>query len=116
MVAFLTDEDVRGAIISGLRLHYPNVDVLRVVDVGLAGLPDDSVLDWAAIRGRVLVTQDLSTMTDSASERMAAGSLMSGLIVAPDYVPIAKVISDLAYIDAVSGQAEFENQILWLPL
>jgi hypothetical protein len=116
MVAFLTDEDVRGAIIDGLRRHHPAVDVVRVVDVGLAGMDDDVVLDWASAQGRVVVTQDISTMTDAANERVAAGTAMSGLIVAPDYVPIAKVILDLAFIDNVSSAAEFQNNTLWLPL
>lgn len=116
MVAFLTDEDVRGAIIDGLRLHHPQVDVVRVVDVGLAGLDDELILDWAAAQGRVLVTQDISTMTDAADVRVAAGAAMSGLILAPDYVPVARVISDLAFVDDVSNAAEFENLTLWLPL
>jgi len=116
MLLLLTDEDVRGAIIDGLRLHHPEVDVIRAVDVGMGGSPDDELLAWAAEHGRVLVTQDVTTMTDAASRRVAGCLEMKGLIVAPDSVHIAKAISDLAFIADVSNETEFENATLWLPL
>jgi hypothetical protein len=116
MLLILTDEDVRGAIIDGLRLHHPDVDVIRAVDVGMGGSHDDELLAWAAEHGRVLVTQDVTTMTDAANQRVSRGVEMKGLIVAPDTVPVAKAISDLAFIAEVSYETEFENATLWLPL
>lgn len=116
MVAFLTDEDLRGAIIDGLRLHHAGVDVVRAVDVGLKATDDDRLLAWAAGQGRVLVTQDVNTMTAAANRRVAAGESMSGLIVARDSLPVAAVIADLAYISSESNAGEFLNATLWLPL
>jgi hypothetical protein len=116
MISFLTDEDLRGAIIDGLRIHHPDVDLVRAVDVGLGATHDDLLLAWAAENGRVLVTQDVNTMTHAANRRVAASESMSGLIVARDSLPLAIVIADLAFIAAEGNEGEFENATLWLPL
>lgn len=43
------------------------------VEAGLSGADDPTVLAWAAVEGRVLLTHDLATMTDFAYERVAEG-------------------------------------------
>src|SRR4051794_3121010 len=60
MVPLAADNDLHGASVRGLRRC--GVDLVRLVDVGMADRPDDEVLEWAAGEGRVLVTQDVQTM------------------------------------------------------
>jgi hypothetical protein len=116
MISFLADEDLRGAIIDGLRLHHPKVDLVRAVDVGLGATDDDLLLAWAAEHDRVLVSQDVNTMTHAADRRVAASEPMLGLIVARDSLSVATIIADLAFIAAEGDEGEFENATLWLPL
>ncbi|WP_179131153.1 hypothetical protein [Candidatus Entotheonella palauensis] len=40
MLRLLSDENFHGDIIRGLRLQHPNLDLLRVQDVGLEGADD----------------------------------------------------------------------------
>jgi hypothetical protein len=47
MPRFLADENFDKRILEGLFLRKPNVDVVRVQDVGLYGRKDPTVLDWA---------------------------------------------------------------------
>lgn len=116
MQFFLTDEDVRGAIIDGLRLHHPELDVVRAVDVGLDELDDDELSAWAAENGRVMVSHDVNTMIDAANQRVASGTAMSGLIVVPQSLSTARAIADLAYIAEESDDDEFAKGTVWLPL
>ncbi len=57
------DESVDGDLLRGLRRRLPLLDALRVQDSGLSGADDPTVLAWAAREGRVLLTQDVKTMT-----------------------------------------------------
>jgi len=69
----LFDEDVDHRILRGLRRAYPQIDVRAAAEVGLAGRPDRDILAWAATEGRLLVTQDVHTMTAEHSEFLQGG-------------------------------------------
>ncbi|MDX1945827.1 MAG: DUF5615 family PIN-like protein [Pirellulaceae bacterium] len=116
MLSFLFDEDFRGAIVTGLQAHYPQIEILRVVDIGLAGSDDDVLLEWAATEGHVLVSHDVNTMSDSANRRLVLGLPISGLILASQSLSIATTIHDLGFAASVCMPDELENSILWLPL
>jgi predicted nuclease of predicted toxin-antitoxin system len=84
MLRLLTDEDVPGDIVRGLRQRWPTLDLVRVQEVGLQSVPDPDILAWAAQAGRQVVTRDRSTMTAHASHRVGQGLAMPGLFVLPE--------------------------------
>jgi predicted nuclease of predicted toxin-antitoxin system len=57
-IRFLADENFKLAIVEGLLLQSPGLDIVRVQDVGLTGLDDPTLLAWAAQEGRILLTHD----------------------------------------------------------
>ena len=93
----------------------PDVDVVRVRDVGLAGADDPTVLEWAAQENRVLLTHDVATITRYAYERIAAGQTMTGVIEVTFDASIGQVIEDLLLILNCSLEGELEGQIYYLP-
>lgn len=66
MLQFLSDENFHGQIVRGLFLREPNLDLVRVQDVGLREIDDPIILDWAATNDRIVLTHDRSTMPDFA--------------------------------------------------
>jgi predicted nuclease of predicted toxin-antitoxin system len=58
MLRLLSDENFNGDIVRGLFLRQPNLDLLRVQDVGLREVDDPAILDWAASNERILLTHD----------------------------------------------------------
>ena len=72
MLRLLADENFNGRIIRGLSRRQPEMDVVRVQDVGLSGADDRLVLAWAANEGRVLLTHDQKTVPAYAYERVIA--------------------------------------------
>lgn len=60
MLRFLSDENLNNDIVRGLLRRKPEIDLVRVQDVGLSGADDPTVLAWAAQDGRVLLTQDVT--------------------------------------------------------
>ncbi len=48
----LADENFRGAMGRGLLWRRPDLDLVRVADVGLGEADDPTVLDWPAAERR----------------------------------------------------------------
>ena len=52
MLRLLADENFNGDIVRALLLRQPDLDIVRVQDVGLAGVGDPDILAWAAFSPR----------------------------------------------------------------
>lgn len=116
MLRFLSDENLNGDIIRGLLLRNPNLDLVRVQDVGLLEAEDPTVLAWAAANNRILLTHDRATMPDFAYERLLAGKTMPGLFVMRDSTPVRNSIDELLMLAECSTQAEWLGLVIYLPL
>jgi hypothetical protein len=81
----------------------------------LAGLHDLEVLALAARDGRLLVTHDKNTMPTHFGEFIAK-TASPGVVVAPQSLPVARVLEDLALIWTASEAEEWTNRIVYLPL
>ena len=113
---FLTDENFEGAIFRGLIRHKPDIDLVRVQDVGLLEADDPTILEWAYQAGRILLTHDRRTMPRYAYQRMADGQSIAGMLVMKSTIPIGQAIADILLIEAVSTKDEWLNMIQELPL
>jgi len=116
MLRLLADENFDNDIVRGVLRRNPEVDLVRVQDVGLTGVEDPEVLAWAAQEGRVLLSHDVATITKYAYERVEAGLPMPGVFEVSQIVPIGVVIDDVLLIAEVSLEDEWEGQVLYLPL
>ena len=95
MLRLAADENFNNDIIRGLLRRKPELDIVRIQDVGLSGADDPTVLEWAAREGRVLLTHDVTTMTRYAYERVRAGQPMPGVFEVSRAVPIGLAIEDI---------------------
>lgn len=115
-VRFLTDEDIKSAIFDGVLLRLPDLDIVRVQDVGLRTAADPVVLRFAAEHNRILVTHDVSTMHRYAIDRILKGEPMPGLIEIGQSYPIGQAIDELVLIRECSSASDWEDKIMRLPL
>jgi hypothetical protein len=116
MLRLAADENFNNAIVRGLLRRKPDLDIIRVQDVGLSGAEDPVVLEWAAKEGRVLLTQDVTTITHHAYERVKAGKSMPGVFEVSCAVPIGTAIEDILLLAECSFEGEWEGQVRYLPL
>lgn len=116
MIRLLADENFNNNIVRALRRRNPELDIVRVQDVGLSGADDPTILERAAEMGRVLLTHDVSTITRYAYERAERGRPMPGVFAAARSAPIASVLQDLLLLAECSHPGEWENQVRYLPL
>lgn len=116
MLRFAADENLNNDLVRALQRRRPDIDIVRVQDVGLTGAPDPEILAWAAVEDRPVVTHDITTMTRYAIERRRSGQRMPGLVVISEASPIAHAVDDLLLIAEASQDGEWEGQVLFLPL
>ncbi|RMI04831.1 MAG: hypothetical protein D6681_09065 [Calditrichaeota bacterium] len=116
MIRFAADENFNNDILRGMLRRKPDLDIVRVQDVGLSGADDETILEWAAQENRVLLTHDVSTITRYAYERVRAKKPMPGVFEVNRNVPIGTAIEDLLLIAECSFEGEWEGQVRYLPL
>jgi Domain of unknown function (DUF5615) len=116
MLRLLADENFNGDIIRGVLLRRPEVDLVRVQDVGLSGSPDEDVLAWSAGNDRIILTHDRATMPDLAYDRLAEGDAMPGVFVFNDRFPIGQAIDEILLLDECSEGPEWTGRVVHLPL
>jgi hypothetical protein len=114
---FLADENFNGRILRGLLRRVPDLDVVRAQDVeAIRGADDPVLLEWAAERGRIVLTHDVSTMGHFAFERVVIGKPMPGVFEVNADLPVGVAIEELILIATASEPGEWEGQVRFLPL
>ncbi len=116
MLALAADENFNHDIVRGLLRRKPDLNLVRIQDVGLSGAADPVVLEWAAQEGRVLLTHDVSTITRYAYESVQAGKRMPGVFEVSHSVSVGTAIEDIVLLAECSLEGEWEGQIRYLPL
>lgn len=107
----LSDENFSGAILRGVRRRFPEIDLVRVQDVGLSKATDKEILEWAAIHDRVLITHDIATVPGYAMERVRDGLRMPGVIVIPQLRTIGYAIEEILLFVEYGHAESFEDRV-----
>lgn len=116
MIRFLTDENFNIHILAGVRRRLPELDIVRVQDIGLRTLRDPLILENASAEDRIVLTHDVTTMEDHAKARLRTGQPMAGLFIISQDVPIGRAIEEIVTIAECSRDDEWDSMILYLPL
>ena len=116
MLRLAADENFNNDLVRGLLRRVPDLDIVRVQDLGLTGVDDPTVLAWAAQEGRVLLTHDVTTLTHYAYARVEANQPMPGVFAVGRSVPTGRAIEDILLLAECSLPGEWEGQVRYLPL
>ena len=113
---WLADENFNNDIVRGLRRRNQNIDIIRAQDIGLSGVSDELLLEWAAEQKRVLLTHDVSTITAIAYRRLMKGQPIPGVFEVSRSLSIRSAIEDILLLTECSVPGEWEGQVRYLPL
>jgi hypothetical protein len=116
MLRLLADENFNNDIVRGLLRRKPDLDIVRIQDIGLSGADALTVREGSAQKGGILLTHDVATITMFAYERVQAGLSMSGVFEVARTVPIGRAIEDILLLAESSVEGEWEGQVRCLPL
>lgn len=111
MLKLLADENFDNTVVRGLFRRNPSIDLIRVQDVGLSGVDDPTILEWAAQEGCILLTHDVSTITRYAHDRVRQGQKMPGVVEVSVGAPVGRVIEDMLILIECGREGELEGQI-----
>ena len=116
MLKLASDENFDGDILRGLYRRCPDLDIVRVQDIGLSATPDPEILAWAAAEGRILLTHDRDTMPYYVTQRVDAGHTTPGVFLVSDRMPIGQAIDEiLLAVDCLEPE-ECMNLVKFIPL
>jgi hypothetical protein len=116
VVRFAADENFNNDVIRGILRRNPHVDIVRIQDAGLSGADDPAILEWTASQRRILLTHDVSTLSQYACDRVARGLRMPGVFEVSAGAAVGRIIEDLLLLADYSLEGEWEGQVCHLPL
>lgn len=116
MIKFAADENLNNNLLRGLLRRNPEIDRVRIQDVGLSGADDPKILEWCAEQDGIPLTSDVRTITKYAYQRIAAGQAMAGVLEIGRGAALATAIVDLLLIAACSEPRDWEGRLHDLPL
>src|SRR5262245_22829841 len=97
-------------------LRVPGLDLIHVRDVELAAALDPTILEWAAVEERVLLTHDRRTIPPFAYARVAAGQRMSGVFLVSDDMPVGQAIDELLLAVQCLSPDECKDIVKYFPM
>ncbi len=113
---FLADHDFNDLIVQGVLRREPAIEFVRARDVDLQEATDAAILTYAASHKFVVVSHDVSTMTEAAKAKLGANEPMNGLLLVPQRATMRRIIEDLVLIWAATEAEEWLYQVGFLPL
>lgn len=116
VLRFLADENFNLDIVRGVRDRNSEVDIPTVQDLGLQGISDPEILQFAAQSNRVVLSHDFDTMPRFAYERVEIELPMVGLFLVSQSGPIGPVIEEILLLAVGSVDGEWNNRVGFLPL
>jgi predicted nuclease of predicted toxin-antitoxin system len=116
VLKLVSDENFDGDILRGLYRRRPDLDVVRVQDVGLSATSDPAILEWAASEGRILLTHDRDTMPNFAYDRVRAGQPMPGVFLVCDHMPLGQAIDEILLAAECLPPEECKDVVRFFPL
>jgi hypothetical protein len=116
VITLASDENFDGDIVRGLLRRVPDLDIVRVQDVGLAGSPDPAILALAASDDRILLRHDRDTLPGFVYDRVVAGAPMPGLFLVSNRMPKGRAIEELFWAVHCLEAEDCRDQIKYFRL
>jgi Domain of unknown function (DUF5615) len=116
MLKLATDENFDNDILRELLKQRPEMDTVRVQDVGLISAEDPAILEWAAQENRILLTHDKKTMTRYAYDRLRDKQLMPGVLIVSRELGIGDAVEGILMQVEATLAGEWEGQVRYVPV
>jgi len=115
IIRFQADVNLNQIILRAACRREPALNFQTAETASLTGLPDPDGLARAAEDGRILVTHDLQPMPRHFAAFITIRQ-SAGLLLIPQYLPIASAVDDLLLIWSAMEAEEWRNLVWYLPL
>jgi predicted nuclease of predicted toxin-antitoxin system len=120
-ITFLLDENLPSRIWRAIQRHNEhNADILDVVCVGQSddlpfSVDDPSILLWAERQGRILITEDKSTMPAHLAAHLDKGYHSPGIFMVRPATRVPDLLEFLVLLAYASQSTEWRDRIEYIP-
>ena len=114
MIRFLADENFDGPVLAGIRRKHPHVQIQSIQELGMSGMPDPDILEWATERNMVVLSRDLSTMPAYGYDRLRSGLTLYGLLLVHDRIARGTLIDQIAFWSQKERDTAFAYPIQYI--
>ena len=120
-ITFLLDENLPSRIWRAIQRHNEhNADILDVVCVGQSddlpfSVDDPSILLWAERQGRILITEDKSTMPAHLAAHLDKGHHSPGIFMVRPATRVPDLLEFLVLLAYASQSTEWRDRIEYIP-
>lgn len=118
---FLLDEQLRGPLWNAVQWHnrrgaYP-LDVVRVGDPPdlPLGIGDAEILRWAQIEGRIIISNDRTTLISQFEQHLAQDRHSAGLFVLRPLTTLPRIVEFLVAVAHASDSSEWIDIWRYIP-
>ncbi|HXC25394.1 MAG TPA: DUF5615 family PIN-like protein [Gemmatimonadaceae bacterium] len=116
-LCFLLDAHIHYGLIAAMR--RAGLTVEHVVDVGLRTADDPTIVGWAIVHGRIVITRNYRDYAPIAQRLAKEQTSFPGFIALPYTIPLGDVGSQLRailqWVDGCpAGKNPAANTLLWL--
>lgn len=112
---FLVDENLSRRFANALTRQQPEIDVVRVPEVGLLGMDDTAVLDWAAAHNRVLITKDRATIPPLVRQRLNSGIPTPLILIIRPNAQLPAVLDMIEAVMSYLSPDDWAYPVMWIP-
>jgi hypothetical protein len=118
---FLLDEQIHRTVWTTIVRHnLLGKDALDVVRVGSSDAPPYGTLDpdlllWAEREGRIILSEDKSTMPGHLANHLAAGQHSPGIMMLRRHVYLSDLVDFLCLAAYASDPSEWKDRIAYVP-
>jgi len=90
---FLADHDLNEHLVTGVVRLHPEIEFVRVGDVGLADASDLDVLGYASRMSLCVVSHDVNTMTAAVAATIGSAGSFPGLFMVRQTTPVRWLVA-----------------------
>lgn len=116
MLKLFIDQDFNHDILRGIIARIPDLNFVTAHGIGRGREQDLAHLEWATEQGRIIVTHDINTFTNTVNSLIKGGHETTGLVVVPQLLQIGRAIEDLELLICCVDFDELKSSIRYLPL
>jgi predicted nuclease of predicted toxin-antitoxin system len=112
---FLADENLSRRFVNALRRHNATINIVRVQEVGLLGMDDAAILDWAVDNNYVLITKDRATISPLVAQRLVKDIPSPRIFIIRPGFQLNAVLAMIEAVIAHDPDTDWQYPVRWIP-
>ena len=112
---FLADENLSRRFVNALKRHNEAITIVRVQEIGLLGMDDTAVLNWAVENNHILITKDRATIPPLVAQRLAEDIPSPHILIIRPNAHLNAVLSMIEATVIHDLPINWQYPIRWIP-